>query len=259
MPRAIIAIPADTREMDGYVWHASPEQYVSAALNAADVIPMIVPAFGLDLSGEADIDAILNRVDGVLISGARSNVSPVHYGDDETESNGPYDPARDATSLPLIRRALDCGIPLLAICRGIQELNVVLGGTLVTEIQDRPGNLDHRRPESNNPDVRFGIRQKIAVEPGSCLTDVLGGSTVLVNSLHRQAIGNLAPGLKVEATTQDGVVEAVSVRDAAAFAVGVQWHPEYWAQTDESSKRLFEAFGDAARSYAAAKANGKPI
>ncbi|MEX3010267.1 gamma-glutamyl-gamma-aminobutyrate hydrolase family protein [Hoeflea sp. TYP-13] len=253
MTRAIIAIPADTREMDGYVWHASPDQYATAALKAADVLPMIVPAFASDLWGDGDMDAVLNRVDGVMISGARSNVSPTLYGEAENAENGPYDPARDATSLPLIRRSLEHGIPLLAICRGIQELNVALGGTLATEIQDLPGNLDHRRPESDDADVRFGIRQEIFMEPDSCLIGVLGGETAKVNSLHRQAIGELAPGLSVEARTEDGVIEAVTVDGARAFAVGVQWHPEYWAQSDNPSKRLFEAFGDAVRDHAASK------
>ncbi|MEM9105188.1 MAG: gamma-glutamyl-gamma-aminobutyrate hydrolase family protein [Pseudomonadota bacterium] len=259
MSKAIVAIPADTRDMDGYLWHASPEQYATAALEAANVISLIVPAFGLDLSGVADIDAILERVDGVLISGARSNVSPLLYGQEETEANGPYDPARDGTSLPLIRRALELGVPLLAICRGIQELNVALGGTLAAEIQDQPGNLDHRRPVSDDPDERFAIRQEISVEPGSGLEGILGGTSVQVNSLHRQGIGELAPRLTVDARASDGVIEAVSVKDAEAFAIGVQWHPEYWATTDETSRRLFDAFGEAVRGYAASKSIWKSI
>ena len=210
MSKAIIAIPSDTKEMDGYVWHASPEQYASAALEAANVIPLIVPALGMGFSGVVDVDSILDRVDGLLISGARSNVSPLLYGGEETDADGPYDRERDATSLPLIRRALDRHMPLLAICRGIQELNVALGGTLATEIHDVSGNLDHRHPKSDDVDERFGIRQEIAAEPDSSLTEILGGSTVLVNSLHRQSIGELAPGLKVEATAPDGVIEAVT-------------------------------------------------
>ncbi|WP_419908585.1 gamma-glutamyl-gamma-aminobutyrate hydrolase family protein [Hoeflea sp.] len=253
MPTAIVAIPADTRELDGYVWHASPFQYSDAALKAAGVIPLIVPALGRDLSGYTEIDAILDRVDGVMISGARSNVDPELYGEEPTEKNGPYDPDRDATSLPLIRRSIERGIPLLAICRGIQELNVALGGTLATEIHEAPGNLDHRRPEHDDPDVRFGIRQDIAIDKGSCLYDILQDEEAQVNSLHRQAIGELAPGLSVEARTQDGVIEAVSVDGASAFAVGVQWHPEYWAQSDPASYKLLKAFGEAARAYAREK------
>ena len=249
MKKAVIAIPADTREMDGYVWHASPEQYVTAVLLAADVVPLIVPAFSDGSDGPAVIDTVLDWVDGVLVSGARSNVGPELYGETALEEHGPYDTARDATSLPLIRRSLQRAIPLLAICRGIQELNVALGGTLATEIQDEPGNLDHRRPEGPDPDIRFAIRHQVEIEPDSHLHRIFGGGTAEVNSLHRQAIGRIAPGLAIEARAEDGVIEAISVTGAAAFAVAVQWHPEYWATSDPTSRGLFEAFGNAARQY----------
>ena len=149
-----------------------------------------------------------------------------------TEADGPFDPGRDATSLPLIRRALERGVPLLAICRGIQELNVALGGTLASEIQDRPGMWDHRKPDVQELDIAYGIRQKVIVKEGSCLASVLGTGEVQVNSLHRQAICEAAPRLAVEAVAEDGTIEAVSVIDAKAFAVGVQWHPEYWVGQD---------------------------
>lgn len=248
MTNAIVVIPADTRQLDGYDWHASPVQYASAALQAAGVIPLIVPAFGA--GGPELVDAVLDRVDGVLISGARSNVDPALYGAPSSAENGPYDPDRDSTSLALIRRSIERAIPLLAICRGLQELNVALGGTLATEIQDKAGNLDHRRPESDDPDVRFGLRHPVHIKPGGCLQTILEAPTAMVNSLHRQAIGRIATGLDIEAQAEDGVIEAVSVAGAPAFALAVQWHPEYWATTDEASRQLFEAFGKAAIAYA---------
>src|SRR5690606_26065307 len=143
------------------------------------------------------------------------------------EANGPYDPRRDATTLPLIRKAITRGVPLLAICRGIQELNVALGGTLAGEIQERGGALDHRAPESENQDERFAIRQTVTVKPDTGLASILGAGELLVNSVHRQGIDRLSPNLMVEAVAPDGIVEAVSVVGAPAFAVGVQWHPEY--------------------------------
>ncbi|MDO9415235.1 gamma-glutamyl-gamma-aminobutyrate hydrolase family protein [Pararhizobium sp.] len=249
MPNPVVAIPADIREIEGNVWQATPNQYVRAAVKGSGVTVFIVPA--LEDGGETD--AILDRVDGVLISGSRSNVHPSLYGQEAKDSDGPFDPARDATSLPLIRRAIERGIPLLAICRGIQELNVALGGTLASEIQDQPGIWDHRKPDVTDLDVAYGIRQSVTVKEGSCLAAVLGAGEVKVNSLHRQAISKAAPRLAVEAVAEDGTIEAVSVIDAKAFAVGVQWHPEYWALTDGPSAALFKAFGDAARSYAAAK------
>lgn len=251
MPKPIVAVPADIREFEGVIWHGSPDQYVGAALKVAGVMSFIVSAF----EAGNDIDAILDRVDGVLISGSITNVHPSRYGKEATDGDGPFDLARDATALPLICRAIDRGIPLFAICRGIQELNVALGGTLASEVQDLPGRIDHRKPaDAKERDGMFAIRQPVFIEAGSCIADHLGlAGEVQVNSLHRQAIAETAPGLKIEAAAADGTIEAVSVIGAKNFAVGVQWHPEYWAETDAPSRALFEAFGNAVRAYASAR------
>jgi len=245
----LVAISTDVRMFDNYTWHAVPQQYLQAALTGAGVFPLLVPSFGDRL----DLDELLGSVDGVMVTGSKSNVHPSLYGGDASEANGPYDPARDATTLPLIRKAIERGVPLLAICRGIQELNVALGGTLGTEIQERPGSLDHRAPASDNQDERFSIRQKVSIKPDSCLAGVFGAGEIMVNSVHRQAVDRLGSRLQVEAVAEDGTVEAVSVRDSRAFAVGVQWHPEYWVKSDDNSLRIFRAFGDAARAHAQAK------
>jgi len=251
MSRPVVAVPADLKIVDGVIWHAAQNQYVKAALKVADVMSFIVPAF--EDGNEAD--AILDHVDGLLVSGSVSNVHPSLYGVEAREEDGPFDPGRDATSLPLIRRAIERGIPMLAICRGIQELNVALGGTLQTEIQEKEGIWDHRKPDTSDRDEAFAIRQSVIVREGSCIANYLGLSgEIQVNSLHRQAIAETAPRLQVEATAPDGTVEAVSVIDARAFACGVQWHPEYWAETDGPSHHLFTAFGEAVRAYAASKA-----
>jgi putative glutamine amidotransferase len=249
MNQSLVAVSTDVRAFENYVWHAAPEQYLEAALSAAGVLPVLVPSFGERL----DLDALLDAVDGVMITGSKTNVSPALYGSKETEADGPYDPARDATTLPLIRKAVARGVPLLAICRGIQEMNVALGGTLATEIQEREGATDHRAPTGASQDERFAIRQKISIQPGSCLAGIFGAGDIQVNSLHRQAVDRLGPRLDVEAVAEDGTVEAVSVRDAPAFAVGVQWHPEYGVHKDDTSRRIFEAFGDAVRAHAAAR------
>lgn len=251
MSMPIIAVPADIRELAGTNWHAAQNQYVAAALNVAKVMSFIVPAFESGM----DIDAVLDRVDGFLVTGSTSNVHPSLYGMEATEADGPFDPARDVTSIEMIKRALDRGIPMLAICRGLQELNVALGGTLASEIQEQPGVWDHRRPEVETRDEAFAIRQKVSIKEGSCIAEHLGlTGEIEINSLHRQAIAKSAPRLQVEATAPDGTIEAVSVIDAKAFAVGVQWHPEYWAQTDSPSRALFEAFGNAVRAYRDSKA-----
>lgn len=247
----VVAIPADTRQFDDTRWHCAQAQYVNAVLYGSKAIPVIIPA----LEDGQDIDTILDRVDGVVLSGSKSNVHPSLYGMEAREQDGPFDIARDSTTIPLIRRAIERGIPLFAICRGLQELNVALGGTLASEIQDMPGRVDHRRKDAPDRDGQFTIHQTVKVAEGSCLAAAVGAGEIKVNSLHRQAISKTAPGLTVEAVAEDGTVEAVSVIGAKAFAVGVQWHPEYWVKTDGPSAALFKAFGDAVRSYAASKKN----
>ncbi len=249
----LVAVSTDVRQFDNYHWHAAPRQYLEAAISGAGVFPVLVPSFGDRL----DLDELLSKVDGVMFTGSKSNVHPSLYGQEATEDNGPYDPDRDATTLPLIRRAIERGVPLLAICRGIQEMNVALGGTLATEIQDLPGRADHRAPVSDNQDERFAIHQTISIKPDSCLAGVFGPGEILVNSVHRQAVDRLGDKLQVEAVAPDGTVEAVSVINARAFAVGVQWHPEYWAATDSNSAKIFAAFGDAVRQHAIDRTVGR--
>ncbi|WP_181706547.1 gamma-glutamyl-gamma-aminobutyrate hydrolase family protein [Chthonobacter rhizosphaerae] len=249
MPAPVILVSADVRPMQGYDWHAAPHTYLQAVIERADGVPLILPAFG----SRMNLDAALDRVDGVLVTGSRSNVHPSLYGAEASEKHEPFDPDRDATTLPLIRRALERGIPLLCICRGLQELNVALGGTLAGEIQEEEGRMDHRAPETELQEIRFAIRHPVLVREGGCLGRIVDAGSIDVNSLHRQAIGRLADRLQVEASAEDGTIEAVSVRDAPGFTLGVQWHPEYWARTDGPSARIFGAFGDAARAYGAAR------
>ena len=239
----LVAVTADVKDVENYRWHAAAESYLKAVTTGLSGIPVIVPSFGEAL----DIERLLERVDGVLLTGSRSNVYPPLYGAVADASSEPYDHARDATTLPLIRAAIRHGVPLLAICRGFQELNVALGGTLLSEVQDLPGRHDHRAPASDSQAERFAIRQDVMITAGGCLGRIVEADELKVNSLHRQAVGRLADGLTIEAVAPDGTIEAVSVTDASGFAVGVQWHPEYWVATDAPSSRLFRAFGEAMR------------
>lgn len=241
MSRPVVLVSCDVKEIDGYAWHAAITTYLEALVNGSGALPLLLPSLGSAL----DLDAVLDRVDGVLLTGSRSNVHPALYGGDPSERNGPYDSRRDATTLPLIRRTLQRGLPFFAICRGLQETNVALGGTLVAELQEMPGRRDHRAPDADTHDERFALAHHVEVRPGGKLAAVLGAATIEVNSLHRQAIGRLAPGLTVEATADDGTIEAVSVDGAADFALATQWHPEYWVGSDAASARLFAAFGEA--------------
>ncbi len=239
----IVAVAADVKQIDVYTWHAVVESYLDAVVHGSEAIPLILPSLGEAI----DLDAVLARVDGVLLPGSRSNVHPSHYGAAPHVRAEPHDTRRDAVTLPLIRAALRHGVPLFAICRGMQELNVALGGSLVAEVQELPGRSDHRAPAHDDNDIRFAIRQDVEVRPGGVLADILGAGTVQVNSLHRQAIDRLAEDLAIEATAPDGTIEAVRVREAVSFALGVQWHPEYWVRIDPISMKLFAAFGQAMR------------
>lgn len=247
-PQPVVAVAADTKQLESYRWQATADTYLTALIGAG-AIPLILPS----LPGIHDLDGVLDRVDGVLLPGSRSNVHPNRYGEAEHEKALPHDPARDAATLPLISATLRRGIPLFAICRGMQELNVAQGGTLISEVQELEGRLDHRAPVDDDRAVRFAIRQDVTVQPGGVLASILGAGTIRVNSLHRQAIGRLGEGLTVEALAPDGTIEAVSVTAARTFAIGVQWHPEYWAASDEPSRKLFAAFGDAVRERLAAR------
>ena len=245
----LVLLPCDHKTIEGLVWHMTPAPYVEGVLAGAGAVPLLLPALG----GAIDLDAVLDRVDGVLMTGSRSNVHPSLYGEEPSVDHEPYDTARDATALPLIRRALEKGVPLLAICRGYQELNVALGGSLHTEIQRFDGRMDHRAPDTPDWDARFAIRHPVHVVRDGCIGRILDTDEIEVNSLHRQGLARLADRLVIEATAPDGTIEAVRVADSAAFAVGVQWHPEYWVRSDHPSSRLFAAFGDAVRARAAAR------
>ncbi len=249
LPTPLIGVTSCLKPRDGLHFHTVGDKYVEAVVLGSGGLPVLVPAIGDRL----DPDALLDRLDGLLVTGSPSNVAPSHYGGPQAREDNLADPARDATTLPLIRRAVARGVPLLAICRGIQELNVALGGTLATEIQERPGALDHRAAPSDNQDERFAIRQTVTIKPGSCLAQAFGAGDIRVNSVHRQGLDRVAPRLQVEAVAEDGTVEAVSVRDAKGFAVGVQWHPEYWVTSDEASAKIFRMFGEATRAYGAAR------
>lgn len=249
--KPLVAVVCDTRFFDRYEWHCAPETYLRALADIADVMPVLIPA----LAEKADVDAVLEKVDGVLLTGSKTNVHPERYGDQPTQAHEPFDPRRDETVMRTITGAISRGLPLFAICRGIQELNVALGGSLATEIQTQDGRMDHRAPDSDDADFRFKLAHSVDAVAGGPLATALGAEKVQVNSLHRQGINALAPGLSVEATAPDGTIEAVSVRDAPGFAMGVQWHPEYWAASDPASRQLFVQFGNAVRERHAAAQN----
>lgn len=262
VPKPVIGLPACVWPIEDQEYHMVGAKYLHAAVQGAGGIPVILPS--LD-SGD-DRAAMIARLDGLLVTGSPTNVAPDLYGGAPSAPGTRHDPARDAAVLPLIRAALDAGLPLFAICRGFQELNVVLGGTLHQTIQDLPGHCDHRAPAAAPLAQRYAPAHRVRLAPGGLLAGLAaelvdGDGAIMVNSLHAQGVDRLAPGLAVEATAEDGLVEAARVVDAATFALGVQWHPEWrppgrCVAEDPFSRRIFAAFGDAARARAAARRVG---
>lgn len=248
----VIGVPACIRAIQGNPFHSVQDKYLRAVVEAAGGMPLVIPA-----AGEAvDLRRLVALLDGLMLTGSPSNVHPTHYGRDPHPEAEPHDMERDATTLPLIRLALEAGLPLFAICRGFQELNVALGGTLHARVHELPGRRDHRRVKDDDLDVQYGPRHPIHLTPGGALERLLGSPEVVVNSLHGQGLDRIAERLAIEAVADDGTIEAVSVKDAPAFALGVQWHPEYKPLENPISVKLFSAFGDAARGRAQARAQG---
>jgi putative glutamine amidotransferase len=247
--RPLVGLPADTAEKDGFFYHSLGDKYVRALTDVADVEAVMIP----NAIDAGNIDGLLAHFDGVLMTGAVSNVHPPHYGEEPTLDHEPYDHHRDAITLEVIRRVIDRGIPLFCICRGFQELNVAMGGSLETELQRGEGRLDHRAPKSDSIDERYGPRHAIAISKGGLLANMLGKSETMVNTIHRQGIKKLGAGLIVEATAPDGIIEAVSIKGAKAFAFGTQWHPEFKAAQNPDSVKLFTAFGNAVRAHRRAR------
>ncbi|MGH8139363.1 MAG: gamma-glutamyl-gamma-aminobutyrate hydrolase family protein [Steroidobacteraceae bacterium] len=247
--RPLIGIPADRRMIGPHPFHAVGEKYARAVLDAADGLPLLIPA----LADELGMDDLLERLDGMLFTGSPSNVEPRHYSGAPSAPGTLHDPARDATTLPLIRKAVQAGIPVLGICRGFQEMNVAFGGTLHQRVHELEGKLDHRDDETLPLEVQYGPAHEVALEPAGLLRTLAGSERIQVNSLHSQGIDRLGSGLAIEARAPDGLVEAFRVENAARFAIAVQWHPEWKAMSNEFSRALFAAFGMACRQYIQAR------
>ena len=199
------------------------------------------------------MDELLGRLDGLMFTGSASNVEPHHYSGPPSAPGTLHDPARDATTLPLIRKAVAAGIPVLGICRGFQEMNVAFGGTLHQKVHELEGRFDHREDVNQELDVQYGPAHEVSLTPDGLLRGLSGQDRITVNSLHAQGIDRLGDGLSIEATAPDGLVEAFRVQRARAFALAVQWHPEWKVMSNPFSRALFAAFGSAARGFLQSK------
>lgn len=223
-------------------FHMAGEKYISAVAEAAGALPFVVPVIGPLL----DLPQLIERVDGLLLTGSASNVEPHLYRGEPSAPGTLHDPERDATTLPLIPLAISARVPILGVCRGFQEMNVAFGGTLWQKVQDQPGHMDHREDPSQVIEEQYAERHEVVLSPGGVLRSLTDCDRVRVNSLHSQGVRDLGAGLEVEARAPDGLVEAFRVRDAHSFALAVQWHPEWQAMSSSFSRALFAAFGAAA-------------
>lgn len=245
MRQPVVLVSACSRQLGSHPYHTVQFKYVDAMVRGAGCAPLILPALG----EHTDLDTVLAAAHGIFLTGSPSNVDPAYYGEALGDAGLPRDAQRDATTLPLARAALERGIPLLAVCRGFQEVNVALGGTLHQAVHDVPGYMDHREDTAAPLDEQYGPAHPVRLVPGGLLARIMESASITVNSLHGQGVARLAPGLAPEATAADGLVEAFSAPSARGFLLGVQWHPEYRVTDNADSMKLFRAFGDACRQY----------
>lgn len=242
-PKPLIGVPADRRVIDPHPFQMAGEKYLDALFNGSGGVPIIIPA----MPDDVDIDDLLTRFDGIFLTGSYSNVEPHHYDGEPSDEGTLHDPHRDAVTLPLAKKALETGVPLLAVCRGFQELNVALGGTLHQKVHEVAGYHNHLENKSDPLDKQYGPSHLVNLTDGGLLRELAGSDQVMVNSLHAQGVARLANGVRVEAIADDGLIEAFRVDGVPGFALAVQWHPEWRSSENRFSTAIFKAFGDACR------------
>ena len=234
---------------DRYEVQAGGTMNAEALAEVSHCLPLIVPADPRYVS----VEDLMARCDGFLLTGGRPNVHPSEYGEEETPAHGSFDRNRDALTLPLVRACVAQGLPILGICRGFQEVNVAMGGSLYPEIRDLPGRMNHRMPPEGTEEEVFALRHVVSFTEGGPFHRLMGAREVLTNTLHGQGIKQPGPRVVIDGTAPDGTPEAIYIKDAPGFTLSVQWHPEWRAGEDPVSRPLFEAFGRAVHDWAAAR------
>ncbi len=241
--KPVVLIPADVKQLGEHPFHAVGQKYIMAVVEAAGALPLLIPA----ISSHIELDELLAIADGILLTGSPSNVHPSHFDQQVHNPDLPLDPARDDLTLKLIKAAIAANVPLLAICRGFQELNVAFGGSLHQAVQEVAGKNDHREVKELDLESQYAPVHQVRVVANGKLAKILNQPEIMVNSLHGQGLDKLGIGLTAEAHAPDGLVEAISVDAASAFAMGVQWHPEWKVMHNPQYLAIFKAFGDACR------------
>ncbi len=247
MARPIVGIIGNHHLInDSYEVHAGGAMNSEAVAQVAQALPLLIPAD----PNLVTVAELLDVCDGFLFTGGRPNVHPEEYGENPTEAHGAFDRCRDAIALPLIRALVERGQPFLGVCRGFQEVNVAMGGTLYPEIRDLPGRMNHRMPPDGTLEEKFALRHMVSFTPGGPFARLFGAEKVMTNTLHGQGIKTAGSRIVIDGYAPDGTPEALYVKDAPGFTLSVQWHPEYRAACDPASRALFTAFGKAVRAWA---------
>lgn len=250
MTRPVIGIISNSHLInEQYATHAGGTMNSEAVAEVSDAIPLLIPSD----PRLVQVAELLEICDGFLLTGGRPNVHPEEYGEAETPAHGTFDRGRDAVVLPLVRACVERGQPFFGVCRGFQEVNVAMGGTLWPEIRDLPGRMNHRMPPDGTLDEKFALRHKVTFAQGGPFHRLMGATEVMTNTLHGQGINRPGARIVIDGEAPDGTPEAIYVKDAPGFTLSVQWHPEYRAGQDPVSRPLFEAFGAAARAFKAAR------
>ena len=244
--KPVVGVPADRRIVGIHPFHMVGEKYLRAVIDGADALPLLVPV----LADDIEIDALLAQVDGIFFTGSPSDIEPHHYDGEPSAPDTLHDAHRDEVTLPMARRALERGVPVLAVCRGFQELNVALGGSLHQKVHEVTGYHMHKENPDDDIEVQYGPSHEVNLVAGGLLHALAGAESVMVNSLHGQGVARLADSVTVEAVADDGLIEAFRVDDAPGFNLALQWHPEWRVTENELSMAIFKAFGDACRQRA---------
>lgn len=242
----LVGLPSDRKQFGHHPFQAVGEKYIRAVVDGAGCLPLLLPS----LTPPLDLREALQHLDGLLLTGAHSNIQPHYYSDEPSFPGNVHDPARDATTLGIVPLAIEMGVPVLALCRGCQEVNVALGGSLHQKVHELPGHDDHRENPDDPLGVQYAPSHPVDLVEGGLLAGIAGAREVMVNSLHGQGLRALGRGLVVEATARDGLVEAVRLDAPGAFLLGVQWHPEWRVSENPFYLGIFQAFAAACRQRA---------
>ena len=248
--KPVVLMSMGAQERKGHAYQVMTHKYITPLVELSGCVPLLAPS----CCGTDDLEQYLSMVDGVYLTGAGSNIDPALYGQENLTPTKGQDPDRDLFDIPLIRAAIARGLPLFGICRGMQEINVALGGDIHQKAYEVDGINDHREDSDDPVDVQYADTHAVRPVPGTWFAELVGQAEIPVNSLHGQALDKLGEGIEALAHAEDGLIEAIHLPNAANFTLAVQWHPEWQAAQNPQSVKIFQAFGDACRQQAARRA-----